>query len=88
MAPMSGSAAVDAQTSTDSGGDVPSGGFGAVQVQDRPKTIVHNGEVIELRRLTPEEKARRRFWRNAIMMMLGGAILFFYLLFGAGVFSN
>lgn len=40
-----------------------------------PKTIGHAGQVIELRRLTPEEKDARRRRRNLIILMTGAAIL-------------
>ncbi|MFM8984901.1 MAG: hypothetical protein ACKONH_02395, partial [Planctomycetia bacterium] len=40
-----------------------------------PKTISHGGQVIELRRLTPEEKEARRRRRNLIILMTGAAIL-------------
>jgi hypothetical protein len=48
----------------------PDGGF--VTIKDTPKTIVHGDEEIEVRRLTPAEKAQRRFRRNLI---LGGICL-------------
>ena len=40
-----------------------------------PTTIAGAEGVIELRRLTPEEKAARRFRRNAIMLLTGVSIL-------------
>ncbi len=40
-----------------------------------PKTIGHGGQVIELRRLTPEEKDARRRRRNLIILLTGAAIL-------------
>lgn len=41
-----------------------------------PETIRHGGQEIELRRLTPEEKAVRRVRRNIITIGAGTAILF------------
>jgi hypothetical protein len=41
-----------------------------------PQTIRHGGQEIELRRLTPEEKAVRRVRRNIITIGAGTAILF------------
>ena len=42
----------------------PEGGF--VTIKETPKTIGQGSDVIEVRRLTPEEKARRRLWKNII----------------------
>jgi phage FluMu protein Com len=42
---------------------------GYVGVQEPVKTIQHHGEEVELRRLTPEEKARRRIVRNTILFV-------------------
>jgi hypothetical protein len=55
-----------------------------IDIQDRPKTIVHRGQVIELRRLTAKEKARRRLRRRLLLILIGGAVLIFYMLYGAG----
>lgn len=41
-----------------------------------PQTISHGGQVIELRRLTPEEKAARRTRRTIVTIGTGTAILF------------
>lgn len=40
---------------------------GYVGVHEPVKTIQHHGEEVELRKLTPEEKARRRLVRNTIL---------------------
>jgi hypothetical protein len=40
---------------------------GLVGVREPVKTIRHRGQEIELRKLTPEEKERRRLTRNAIL---------------------
>ena len=55
-----------------------------VLVEDRPKTIVYKGRVIELRRLSPEEKHRRRVRRRVIMIFIGALVLIGYLLFKVG----
>lgn len=55
---------------------VPTPGGGFVTIKDTPKTIVHGDEEIEVRRLTPEEKAQRRFRRNLILGCICLAILF------------
>ena len=55
-----------------------------VLVEDRPKTIVYKGKVIKLRRLSPEEKQRRRFRRRVIMIFTGALVLIAYLLFKVG----
>jgi hypothetical protein len=39
-------------------------------VRDAGKVIGHGDDEVELKRLTPEEKARRRFIRNVIMAVL------------------
>jgi len=51
----------------------PDGGF--VALKETPKTIVHGDEEIEVRRLTPQEKAARRFRRNLILGCICIAIL-------------
>ena len=43
----------------------PEGGF--VTVRETPKTIGHGDDAIEVRRLSPEEKARRRLRNNLIV---------------------
>jgi hypothetical protein len=43
----------------------PDGGF--VTVRETPKTIGHGDEAIEVRRLSPDEKARRRLRNNLVM---------------------
>lgn len=48
-----------------------------------PQTIRHGGQEIELRRLTPEEKAVRRVRRNIITIGAGTAILFAIVLLAA-----
>lgn len=51
-------------------------GTGSYTVRNPVKTIRSaTGEVIELRSLTPEEKAARRFRRNLIMMGFGIVVL-------------
>lgn len=46
----------------------PEGGF--VTVLQKPKTIGHGDDAIEVRRLSPEEKARRRLRNNLIVASL------------------
>ena len=55
-----------------------------ILVEDRPKTIVYKGKVIELRRLSPEEKQRRRFRRRIILLLTGTLVLISYLLLKVG----
>ena len=55
-----------------------------VLVEDRPRKIVYKGKVIELRRLSPEEKHRRRVRRRVIMIFIGALVLIGYLLFKVG----
>ncbi|MDX1944735.1 MAG: hypothetical protein SFU86_04945, partial [Pirellulaceae bacterium] len=46
---------------------MPTPDGGVVAVRDKPKTLGRGDSEIELRRLSPEEKARRRFRRNLIL---------------------
>ena len=55
-----------------------------ILVEDRPKTIVYKGKLIELRRLSPEEKQRRRFRRRMLLMLTGAVVLISYLLLKVG----
>ena len=55
-----------------------------ILVEDRPKTIVYKGKLIELRRLSPEEKQRRRVRRRIILLVTGALVLISYLLFKVG----
>ena len=55
-----------------------------ILVEDRPKTIVYKGKIIELRRLSPEEKQRRRFRRRIILVLTGTLMLISYLLLKVG----
>jgi hypothetical protein len=43
----------------------PDGGF--VTVRETPKTIGHGDDAIEVRRLSSDEKARRRLRNNLVM---------------------
>jgi hypothetical protein len=54
---------------------VPTEGGGFVTIKETPKTIVHGDEEIEVRRLTPAERAQRRFRRNVILGCICLAIL-------------
>ena len=50
---------------------LPSDDGGYVTVQEKSKTVEFGGEEVEVRRLTPEEKQRKRFIKNIIMAILG-----------------
>ena len=43
--------------------------------QEPVRTVLHGGEVIEIRRLSPEERRNRRFRRTLMMIVIGGSIL-------------
>lgn len=43
--------------------------------QEPVRTVRHGGEVIEIRRLSPEERRKRRFRRTLMMIVIGGSIL-------------
>jgi hypothetical protein len=59
----------------------PDGGF--VTVQEKPKTIGYGDEEVEVRRVSPEEKARRRLRNNLIFggfcLLIILAVVFFLL---------
>ena len=46
---------------------VPAPDGGAVTVQERPKVILAGRREVTIRRLAPDEKSKRRFWKNAIL---------------------
>jgi hypothetical protein len=46
-----------------------------VAVRQKEKTIRFKGEEVEVRRLTPVEKARKRFIKNMVMGLFGIAVL-------------
>ncbi len=49
---------------------------GKVVTLHEPKRVVQQGEEeVEIRSLTPEEKARRRMFKNIIMFGFGGMVL-------------
>ena len=54
---------------------LPSSDGGFVQVREVVKTVEFRGEEVELRRLTPEEKARRRTIRTIVLIVFGLATL-------------
>ena len=74
---VAGSPAVGTNRSASPGTvTIPDPQGGSYVVREPVKTIrAASGEVIELRRLTPEEKAARRFRRNLIMMIFGLVVL-------------
>jgi hypothetical protein len=64
---------------------IPTEDGGFIKLQEPVKTIEHGGEEIELHRLTPEQRARRRMFKNMIMAIIGvmfliglGAILMYF----------
>jgi hypothetical protein len=54
---------------------VPTDDGGVIKLREPVKKIEFGGEEIELHRLTPEEKARRRFFKNIIMAIIGVGLL-------------
>lgn len=56
---------------------VPTADGGYVTVQESPKIIGSGDEEVEIRRLPPEEKARRRFRRGLILWTVCVLILLF-----------
>ncbi len=58
--------------------------LGGVVIHDAPRTITRGGQVIELRSLTREERARQRKIKNIVMFLVGVAILGSYLLYHVG----
>lgn len=54
---------------------IPTEDGGVVEVEERGKTVAFGGEEVEVRRLSPEEKQRRRFIKNIVMAILGVLLL-------------
>ena len=54
---------------------VPEGALLAFRVQETPKKIILGDRVVEVRRLTAEEKAARRLFKRTILICICGAIL-------------
>lgn len=52
-------------------------------VKDRPKIVGKGMDQVEVRRLTPEEKARRRAVRNVILFLLGLAVLLAFIVYNS-----
>jgi hypothetical protein len=50
---------------------LPSSDGGFVAVRESVKTVEFGGEEVELRKLTPEEKARKRLFRTIFMAVFG-----------------
>ena len=46
---------------------LPTPDGGTVMVADKPKVIGHGHNEVIIRRLAPEEKSSRRFWKNVIL---------------------
>ena len=51
------------------------------RIKDRPKVVGEGDDAVEVRRLSPEEKARRRAVRNVILFIVGVAILLAYVVY-------
>lgn len=75
--PMAPAEAPPAQAAPSNGqpSDLASGPANDLAFQEPVRTITSGGQVVTLRRLTPEEKAVRRGRRNLIMMLTGVSIL-------------
>lgn len=54
---------------------IPTDDGGFVKLREPVKTVEVGGEEVELHRLTPEERSRRRFFKNIIMAIIGIGIL-------------
>jgi hypothetical protein len=52
--------------------------------QDPVRTVRHGDAVIEIRRLTPEERRTRRFRRNLMMIVVGVSLLLLIVLLAGG----
>jgi hypothetical protein len=54
---------------------IPTADGGTVELHEPTKTVGQGEDQRELRQLTPEERARRRFRRNLIMWVVGTLVL-------------
>ncbi len=54
---------------------LPTADGGFVSVDESTKLVEFEGREVEIRRLSPEEKQRRRFVKNVIMAVLGILVL-------------
>jgi len=57
---------------------------GELVFQEPVRTVRHGSTVIEIRRLTPEERRTRRFRRNLMMIVVGVSILLLIVHFAGG----
>jgi hypothetical protein len=57
---------------------------GALVFQEPVRTVRHGNTVIEIRRLTPEERRTRRFRRNLMMVVVGVSLLLLIVLLAGG----
>ncbi len=57
---------------------------GALVFQEPVRTVRHGNTVIEIRRLTPEERRTRRFRRNLMMIVVGVSLLLLIVLLAGG----
>jgi hypothetical protein len=46
-----------------------------ILIHDAPTTVRQGDQIVQLRRLTPEEKARRRVIKNIFVVLLCAAVL-------------
>jgi hypothetical protein len=59
-------------------------GSGELVFQEPVRTVRHGNTVIEIRRLTPEERRTRRFRRNLMMIVVGVSLLLLIVLLAGG----
>jgi len=57
---------------------------GELVFQEPVRTVRHGDAVIEIRRLTPEERRTRRFRRNLMMIVVGVSLLLLIVLWAGG----
>jgi hypothetical protein len=72
------------ETEAEGLGTVDEGGGSGIQIHEARRTVAYGDRVIELRPLTPEEKARQRLVKNIIVFVVSVGILVSYLLYHVG----
>ncbi|MDH3719524.1 MAG: zinc-ribbon domain-containing protein [Planctomycetota bacterium] len=72
------------ETAADRVGTVDEGGVSGIQIHESRRTVAYGDRVIELRPLTPKEKARQRLVKNIVVFAVGAGILISYLLYHVG----
>jgi hypothetical protein len=65
-------------------GTVAEGGVAGIEIHETRRTVKHGDQVIELRHLTPEEKARQRLVKNIVLFVVSVGILITYVLYHVG----